>query len=146
MKKELCPVRWLWRVLDRLSVSRYQRRQRGAAPTGELVTTDDVTNRSWRDREPLTHDELSSWLGLLRVCGRDGSCVSRVGVTYYDGERHLLPFIEDAVERLISAGHATLGEHDPVYGRQHVTITDTGRAWYEKLCARQNLDPYPGHT
>ncbi|MGH3797153.1 MAG: hypothetical protein ACRDSP_19955 [Pseudonocardiaceae bacterium] len=105
-----------------------------------------MTNRSWRDRQPLTSEELNAWLGLHRVCGRHDCGVSRVGVTYYDGERHLLPFIEDAVELLIDAGHATLGEPDPVHGRQHVTVTQTGRAWYEELCARQNLDPYPVQT
>jgi hypothetical protein len=92
----------------------------------------------------LTGADLSDFIALRRVCGRTDSHVTQIGDDMYDGERRLLPHVEDSVRMLVEVGLATVGEPDPEDGRRPVTATPDGRARYEELCERQGYPPYPG--
>lgn len=125
-------MRRLWRVLTARRVE--------SVPG---VSASVVVSEAWRARELLTDANLADFIALRRVCGRPDSHVDQVGDDFYDAERRLLPHVEDGVTMLIEVGLATVGEPDPVYGRQRVTATPDGRARYEQLCEQQGYPPYP---
>jgi hypothetical protein len=94
----------------------------------------------------LSGADLSDFIALRRVCGCTDSHVALVGEAFYDGERQLLPHVDDGVRTLIEIELAILGEPEPEDGRRPVVATPDGRRRYEELCVRQGYQPYPGPT
>ena len=90
-------------------------------------------------REPLTDEELTTFVALRRV-GEPGGGVAEVDGHYYHHGRPMVPWLEGPLTTLAEANLITLADPDPeTCGLRRVTLTAAGQARYDALCDKQGL-------
>lgn len=94
-------------------------------------------------REPLTDDELDTFVALRRVGGPGGG-VAELNGHYYHHGRPMVPWLEGPLSSMVDAGLLTLADPDPEsWGLRRATLTATGQVQYEVLCDKQGVPPSP---